>query len=189
MNFEVNGAYSYSNASTGTLKYDSQPETIKGQIPNGKVPGAQDTLIGYWYPSGSEWSDRFQLNYYLKYTLPALGLWVTLRAEQVVFERNQDNTLEPEDYNLLTADGKLNYDFQRSIKRKDAKWLFNINISKSLFKGAEVSFYVNNLFDDPAIRRNYSSPTTYTEEIRNPSLFYGIEFSCIVDELFTGGKD
>ncbi|MDP4192914.1 MAG: TonB-dependent receptor [Bacteroidota bacterium] len=189
MNFEVNGAYSFSNASTGTLKYDSQPEAVKGQIPNGKVPGVQDTLIGFWYPDGSQWSDRFQLNYYLKYTLPALGLWVTLRAEQVVFERNQDNTLEPEDYNLLTADGKINYDFQRSIKRKEAKWLFNINISKSLFKGAEVSFYVNNLFDDPAIRRNYSSPATYTEEIRNPSLFYGIEFSCIVDELFTGGKD
>jgi hypothetical protein len=40
----------------------------------------------------------------------------------------------------------------RSIKIKPNKWLFNVNVSKSLFKGAEVSFYVNNFLDDAAVQ-------------------------------------
>lgn len=192
MNFEINGAYIFSKDGKGTTKFDFTPDISKGQVPNFnvKIPGIPiDTTIGYRYDAGTQWSDRFQLNYYMRYTLPALGLWVTLRAEQTIFERSQDNTLEPEEYNLLSADGKLNYDFQRDIKSKYTKWLFNLNISKSLFRGAEVSFYVNNLFDDPAIRRFNSSPSVLVEEVRNPSLFYGIEFSCIVDELFKGGRE
>jgi hypothetical protein len=81
---------------------------------------------------------------------------------------------------------KIARDFDERIKKKPAKWLFNINISKALFKGAEVSFYVNNVLDDPAL---YRYQYTYNlndiaEEVRNPSLFYGIEFSMVVDELF-----
>lgn len=53
------------------------------------------------------WADRLQLNYYVKYTLADLGLWITLRAEQLVFERNQNYNLIPVDYNLLTETQKL----------------------------------------------------------------------------------
>jgi hypothetical protein len=74
------------------------------------------------------------------------------------------------------------------MRRKPNKWLFNVSMSKSLFKGAEVSFYVNNFFDDPAIRRYNSARTTETEEQRNPGLFYGIEFSISLDGIFGGGS-
>jgi len=76
------------------------------------------------------------------------------------------------------------YYFEREIKLKPNKWLFNLNISKSLFKGAEVSFYVNNFLDDDAVFRYWSAPTRLSEEIRNPSLSYGIEFSMILDNFF-----
>jgi hypothetical protein len=66
--------------------------------------------------------------------------------------------------------------------------LLNVNVSKSLFKGAEISFYVNNFLDDPAITRYMMSATEATETTRNPPLFYGIEFSMIVDELFGKGE-
>ena len=53
------------------------------------------------------------------------------------------------------------------------------------FEGAEVSFYVNNFMDNPAIW-NYYHPVNerYQEETRNTELFYGIEFSMIFDKLF-----
>ncbi|MGE5437816.1 MAG: hypothetical protein ACM3O3_11355, partial [Syntrophothermus sp.] len=70
------------------------------------------------------------------------------------------------------------------IKSKSVKWLFNLNVSKSLFQGGEVSFYVNNFLDDAAIRTYWSSPTKLDQESRNPNLTYGIEFSMIIDNLF-----
>ena len=181
MNFKITGSYSYFNSSTNGYSLDMTPDSTKGQFAN---YSANDSLIAFKYPTSGKWNDRFQLNYYIKYTLPPLGLWVTLRAEQLVMERNQSYNLEPQDFNLLTESGKVNYLFNRAMKVKNVKWLFNINISKSLFKGAEVSFYVNNVLDDPAIRQFVSSPGIIAEEVRNPSLFYGIEFSAIVDDLF-----
>ncbi|MGE5399716.1 MAG: TonB-dependent receptor [Ignavibacteriales bacterium] len=186
MNFEVTGAYSFSNSSRRGVLYDFSPDLTKGQYPNYKAAGTPvDTLIAFTYSPSGSWRDRLQLNYYIRYTLPPLGLWVTLRAEHLVAERNQTVNMEYEDPSLLiTPEQKESYNFSREIKRKSPKWLFNINISKSLFKGAEVSFYVNNFLDDPGIRQYYSSPTTLMEETRNPPLFYGIEFSCSIDELF-----
>lgn len=187
MNFEITGSYNHNNSGRGGLKFDFTPDLSKGQTPNFKPSGLPfDTLMAFTYTPGTKWNDRMQLNYYLKYTLPPLGLWVTLRAEQVVFERNQTRDLEYEDYNRLTESDKVNYNFVREIKRRNSKWLFNLNISKSLSRDAEISFYVNNLLDDPAIYRSMSSPTTISETVRNPVLFYGIEFSCILDDLFNG---
>jgi hypothetical protein len=91
---------------------------------------------------------------------------------------------EPVDYSLLPPAAKLERDFYISIHPKYVKWLFNLNVSKSLFKGAEVSFYVNNFLDDPAIRSYWIDATTMSDEVRNPDLFYGIEFSMVLDELF-----
>ncbi|MEI7812218.1 MAG: TonB-dependent receptor [Ignavibacteria bacterium] len=185
MSFELNGAYSFSNASTNGISYDFTPDLTKGQIPNYKIPGSPvDTVLGFIYTPGDKRYERFQLNYYLKYILPSLGLWLTLRAEQLLIDKYQDYNQEPENYSMLTDDGKLTYNFNREVKSKGVKWLFNLNISKSLFKGAEVSFYVNNFPDNPAISLYYVSPYVQAEEIRNPPLFYGIEFSCVLDNLF-----
>lgn len=185
MSFVVTGSYYNQNSGTGVTIYDFDPDITKGQIPNYKPSGVNvDTLMAFAYKPGTHWNDRLQINYYLKYTLPPLGLWITLRAEQVLFENFQNLDQEYENYNLLTESDKINYNFQRKIVHIVGKWLFNINISKSLSKDAEISFYVNNLLDDPAIIRTYFSPTTIGEFGRNPELFYGIEFSWILDNIF-----
>ena len=63
--------------------------------------------------------------------------------------------------------------------------LFNINISKSLGRGAEVSMFVHNFFDDPAFYLNeYGSYVA-----RNHDIFYGLEFSVMLDNLFRKGVD
>lgn len=189
MDFQITGSYNRVDNPGNGFSYGANPDSSKGQYPNFLVPGVSvDTLIGWTYPSSSRWNDRFQLNYYLKYTLPALGLWITVRAEQLVFERNQNYNLIPVVWEKLNEDQRLDRLFDEEIKIKPNKWLFNVSMSKSLFKGAEISFYVNNFFDDPAIRRYYSSRTNETEDQRNPSLFYGIEFSMSIDSFF-GGKD
>ncbi|MEW6508221.1 MAG: TonB-dependent receptor [Bacteroidota bacterium] len=185
MDLMVTGSYSFIKNPGVGYNYSATPDASKGQRPNYKVPNVPvDTLIGWIYPRGEKWNDRLQINYSLKYTVPALGLWITLRAEQLVFERSQTFDHAPIDRNVTTPANILNFDFYREIKLKPNKWLFSFNMSKSLFAGAEVSFYVNNLMDDPAIRRYYSSPTVESDEQRNPSLFYGIEFSMIIDKFF-----
>lgn len=186
MEFQVVGSYNFIKNWRGGYYYSSTPDTARGQYPNYIVPDVPtDTLYGWTYaPTNHNWSDRFQLNYYVKYTCAPLGLWVTLRAEQLVFERNQSLDRAPQDFDKLNETQKIQYLFDREIRRKPNKWLFNLNISKSLFAGAEVSFYVNNFLDDPAIRTYNSTPTNLTEEIRNPSLTYGLEFSMMIDKFF-----
>ena len=189
MDFKIVGSYSHVKSSRWGTSYDETPDPSKGQIPNYAVPGMPvDTMIGYVYPAGGTWNDRLLINYYLRYRHAALGLWITFRAEQSVFERRQNFNLIPVDESLLTESALQTREFDESIRSKYLKWLLNLNISKSLFKGAEISFYVNNYLDDPAVTRYMTSPTQYNEVYRNPVLFYGIEFSMIVDDLFGGGE-
>lgn len=189
MDFQLTGSYNHINNPGNGYSYSAFPVATRGQYPNYQVPGVPvDTLIGWTYPSSSRWNDRLQLNYYAKYTLAALGIWITVRAEQLVFERNQSYNLIPVVWDMLSEGEKLDRLFDEEMRRKPNKWLFNVSMSKSLFKGAEVSFYVNNFFDDPAIRRYYSARTTETEEQRNPGLFYGIEFSLSLEGIFGGGS-
>ena len=190
MEFQITGSYNFIKYLGTGLSYISNPAASKGQFPNYLVPGVPaDTLIGMFYPQGERWNDRLQLNYYLKYTLAPLGLWITLRAEQLVFEKSQNFNYAPIDFNIASSSDIAEYLFSISEKRKPNKWLFNLSMSKSLFTGAEVSFYVNNFLDDPAIRRYYISISTESEEVRNPQLFYGIEFSITFDSLLgKGGK-
>jgi len=185
MEFQIVGAYNFQKYASRNYYYDYAPDLAIGQYHNYQVPGIPvDTLIGMFYPSGESWEERFQLNYYIKYTMPKLGLWVTLRAEQLVWESSQNLNQQPRDLTLLNPTQLADYLFTREIKTKPNKWLFNLNVSKSLFAGAEISFYVNNFLDNPAINRYNNSLTSVTEETRNPSLFYGIEFSMIIDNFF-----
>lgn len=192
MELQFVGSYNFVKRGSNEWQYDSNPDKTLGRFPNYRVPNVPfDTLMGFVYDASMYWSDRLILNYYLKYTHPKLGLWVTIRAEHTIFERSRTYNLEPIDFAVITDSVKLSTvkmarEWDERIRIKPAKWLFNINISKSLFKGAEISFYVNNFLDDPAIYRyQYSyNPNDITESARNPSLFYGIEFSMVVDELF-----
>ncbi len=185
MNFKVIGAYSYSKTPSYGVIYELSPDESLGQIPNYHVPNVSyDTIIGWLYPRSGNWRDRFQLNYYVKYTNKDLGIWVTLRAEQLLTSRNQAFNLKPVDESKLTETSLRARRYYESIIAQTGKWLFNINVSKSLFPGAEVSFYVNNFMDTPGIWRHYNVAKGHTIEIkRNPDLFYGLEFSMIIDKI------
>jgi hypothetical protein len=181
MEFSIIGSYNYFKKASNTLVF--KEDLDEGLYHTYPVPGT-DTLIGLWYNSGESWDDYLQLNYYVKYTCPPLGLWITLRAEQILWQRGQDRDYAPYDLSIFNETQIASYYFKREIKTKPNKWLFNLNVSKSLFPGAEVSFYINNLFDDSAVYRYRSSLTEYSESIRNPDLSYGIEFSMILDKFF-----
>ncbi|MDP3148912.1 MAG: TonB-dependent receptor [Ignavibacteria bacterium] len=188
MEFQVVGSYNFLKSGRSGYSFGSTPDTALGQYPNYPIPNIPiDTVLGWTYDPGGKWSDRFQINYYVKYTIASLGLWVTVRAEQLAWERSQSTGGAPQDFSKLNETQKISYLFDREIKKKPNKWLFNINVSKSLFPGGEVSFYVNNFLDDPAVRTYYRTPTIQDQDSRNPALTYGIEFSFIVDKLF--GRD
>ncbi len=190
MEFKLVGSYNYLRYASRIRYYDSTPDASIGQYDNYLVPGVgADTLVGMVYSSGESWKDRFQLNYYMKYTSKELGLWITLRAEQLVIENYQNNDKQPRNLSLLNDSQMAEYLFSTAIKTKPNKWLLSLSISKSLFKGAEVSFYVNNFLDDPALRRYNTSTTTVTEEERNPPLYYGLEFSMIIDSFYGGNNE
>ncbi|MBZ0198891.1 MAG: hypothetical protein K8H86_03420 [Ignavibacteriaceae bacterium] len=179
------GSYNFLKYGRNRNVFSTLNDTSKGQYSNYSLAQlGVDTLIGWTYPSGENWNDRFQLNYYIKYTNATLGLWVTFRIEQLVSERRQNLSLTPVDLSKLNDTQLTSYYFDGAIKTKPNKFLFNLNISKSLFKGAEVSFYVNNFLGDDAIYRYWSTPTRMADEIRNPSLSYGIEFSMILNNFF-----
>jgi len=185
MEFQIVGSYNYLKSGRGGFYFSASPDTALGQYPNyhpANIP--IDSALGWTYTPSTKWSDRFQINYYVKYTLVSLGLWVTLRAEQLAWERSENSDYAPQDVSKLNATQLASYIFDRELKRKPNKWLFNINVSKSLFDGGEISFYVNNFLDDPAIRTYYYNTTNTMQERRNPPLTYGLEFSFIVDKFF-----
>lgn len=186
MEFQVVGSYGFLKYTGGRLSFKYDPDKTKGQYPN-YSPSGVDTLTGLYYPQGGKWQDYLQINYYVKYTHPTLGLWATFRAEQLVWEKKQNKNEAPVDGTVASASDFASYLFSIDEKTYPQKWLLSLNISKSLFKGAEVSFYVNNLLDDSATRTYYRTTTEIAQEARNPELFYGLEFSFVLDDLFKRG--
>ncbi|HEX2982729.1 MAG TPA: TonB-dependent receptor [Ignavibacteriales bacterium] len=184
MDFQIAGSYSHVKIPGTGMKYSSTVDAALGAEPNYTVPGVPfDTIIGIIYPNEDTWYDALQLNYYVKYTLAPLGLWITLRAEQLVIERAQTLDNYPINLDVVSEETKADYYYNRQIGKLPCKWLFNLSLSKSLFKGAEVSFYVNNLFDDPATYRYGAGNSSLRDTERNPALYYGIEFSMIMDSI------
>jgi hypothetical protein len=185
MDLQITGSYNYTDIPATGYYYSSSPDLDYGQTASYPVSQSGiDTIIGLTYPQEHKWSDYLQLNYYIKYTFAPFGLWITLRAEHLVWERSQTSSNKPIEFTSANEGTVTSYYFAREVKTKPAKWLLNLSMSKSLFKGAEVSFYVNNFIDDPAKRRYYSAVDTISEETRNPEIFYGIEFSMIMEDLF-----
>jgi len=65
-------------------------------------------------------------------------------------------------------------------KRPNDRWMFSIVASKSLFKGAEVSLYVDNIFNDKAYYMNRENNYKH----RNHDIHWGISFSSKLDDIF-----
>jgi len=148
------------------------------------------------YRSYETYQKDFLINYRFEIQSKELGMWITLHIQQKLIEidgrRGYDDTLA---IGYFTQEGKLiMIDEQqrsdpryREIRRtiepyelneenRPNKWLLNLKVTKSLWKGGAISFYVNNFLNNrPLYRSQRRSPSSPSYEIRNPELFYGLE--------------
>lgn len=157
--------------------------------------------LGHIYPlyfHTERWSQRVLMNYSAEWLIKRLGMWVTFFVQQTMYDWNQ-SSVDPVTYAAGYYDPRLNqtvyitpersaelgldrtYDDLSLLvrKRPNDRFLFNINVSKSLGRNAEVSMFVHNVLDDPA----YYVDEQGFYRSRNHSIFYGIEFSVILDPL------
>jgi len=153
-----------------------------------------------FYRSHLHWFQKLIFNYQIHYTCKSLGMWVALIAQHVPLSVSK--TIGSSDsvaiayYDGLT--GKI-YDIPRAQQKNEEydifhrylfpqtyelwkypqKWIFNFRISKSVFNGAEISFFVNNLFNERAFYKTDDISENYSP--RNPEIFYGLEFSMLLN--------
>jgi hypothetical protein len=154
----------------------------------------------YPYYYGTEgWNQKLIVDYSADWTIRKLGLWVTLYLQQTLFDWSKDYVdpirdvpmyFDPVDGRIvyITPEQSRQYGLSRTYdkcyllidKAPNNRALFNINVSKSIGRGAEISFFVHNIFDDAAMWENCFG-SFYQ---RNPDIFYGVEFSMILDDLW-----
>ena len=137
------------------------------------------------------------LNYRFEIQAKSLGMWITLHIQQTLLEidsrRGYDDTLaigyysqswelvrinENERSNPEYVQLRRNIEsYQLNDEDRPNKWLVNLKVTKSLWEGSAISFYVNNFFNNrPLYLSRRRSPSSPSYERRNPSIFYGIEF-------------
>ncbi len=171
LSFSIMASYLYNNSSRNGTEFLSLPDISKGQYHNYQVPGiSHDTLIGMVYTPLGRWKDQLNVKYRIRYTAEKLGIWLTLYANNLVYERWQDYNIEPKDRDRLNEIERRQYDEKTALKKYTGKWRFNFSLSKSVFDGAEFSFFVNNFLDNIALSTIVSSS----------NIFYGMEFSTIL---------
>jgi outer membrane receptor protein involved in Fe transport len=151
--------------------------------------------------------EKFYINYNLDFKIKELGAWATISAQQVVFDKDRyiglDDSLalgyvdvhgnqimfsDEERATITSSTYKRRYaDYWYLEENKRNIWLFNLRVSKSLGKASEFSFFVNNFFNYRPLYRRLRSPNE-DYSIENPELYFGVEVSSKIDQLFQGRK-
>ena len=199
MLFTVNAAFNHKNYSYDFFRWYGNPRTITGGdlINPDWSPDEELQVVPYYMPY-SNWRQKMVLNYSVDYVAKSLGIWLRLKAQQVLLDKSlaKENP-KIEAIGVYTNGQNYAIDdetsaalgFDRSFEKRDievdnsrlkAKWLFSLTASKSLYKGAEISFFVENIFND----RAYYFSTQNIYRARSPEIFWGIGFSTILDDLF-----
>ena len=162
------------------------------------IGGSRRYVYPYYYYTES-WSQQLLIDYSADWLIKRLGMWVTFFVQQTLFDWDKRyidpvreapmyfDPLEGRLVNITPAQSK-EYGLNRAYDKCDLaigkapndRLLFNINVSKSIGRGAEISFFVHNVFDDAAIWETCDG-FFYP---RNPDIFYGVEFSTILDDLW-----
>ncbi len=200
MRFTVNASFIYSKyssawypASAGHPYRFAAGDTLS----SGWVVPEDMEIIPYYKPLSS-WRQRGVINYSADYISKPLGIWFTFKAQQVVWDQNlridhpdksaqgyykdgQNIPISPETSEAMGLNRNFDpLDITVDKSRSASKWLFSIVVSKSLFKGAEISLFVDNIWNDPAYYVNrYGAYTS-----RNPEMFWGLAFSSKIDDWF-----
>ena len=166
-------------------------------------PNLKEKVIPFWNPISSK-SDKLIIHYRLDTAIKRLGLWFTLMIQQVAMDRNTLTGLEDslavgfinqsgeriiipqeERANPEYAAMRRTYeDYMFITESKPNLWLVNLRVSKELWPGSELSFFVNNMLNQrPLYLRQRVPSGSVSYQIRNPEIFYGIEFSMVMDDF------
>ncbi|MCU7490696.1 MAG: TonB-dependent receptor [Ignavibacteria bacterium] len=186
--FKFDASYSYEENGSTNGYYFSTP----------RFSSALGIRVVPMYNDVEEFNKRLLLNYRFEIQTKTLGMWITLHIQQLAVDingrRNFEDTLAVGYY---TQKGELQRipsgerdnpkytELRRSIESfelnnedRPNKWLLNVKVSKSLWEGASVSFFVNNFLNNqPLYKSRRRSPDYPSYERRNPDIYYGIEFS------------
>ncbi len=166
-------------------------------------PYLNETVLPFWKPVSS-WSDRLIIHYRFDTVAKPLGLWFTLAIQQIALERDQflgledssavgyyrldgERVLIPENRRDDPQYSGLRRTYEDYMYRTETRpnlWLINLRVTKGLWPGAEVSFFVNNLLNDrPLYQRSRVPEGSRSYVRRNPEIFYGVEMSMVVDDF------
>jgi hypothetical protein len=186
-----------------SFKFDAAYSQRKSGSENGYYFGAKRYFdeIGLEvmpkYKSTERYSESLLLNYRFDIQTESLGMWITLHIQQQLLDIDGTNNLEdtlaigyftqkdeyvpiPEAERKDPKYDKLSQSIEPYELREEDRpniWLFNLKVSKSLWNGAAISFFVNNFFNNrPLYKRKRSSDNYDIYERRNPPIFYGLEF-------------
>ncbi len=199
MIFRINAAFNFRRY--GFDRYpDYRPSKIISAgdtLGDGSI-AVKDMQVVPYYTFPQKWRQKMVINYFVDYIAKPLGIWVRFKAQQVLFEQYLqaiDPKLSADGYYYegkqypITPETSARLGLNRSYsdlattvdKTKDfPKWLFGVTVSKSLWREAEISFFVENIFNNRAYYLNrYGSYAT-----RNPEIFWGVAFSAILDHIF-----
>jgi outer membrane receptor for ferrienterochelin and colicin len=151
-------------------------------------------------PMYNKWNNYYKdllINYRFEIQAQALGMWLTLHLQQQLFEidgrvgygdtlavgyyTNKGETIilsEAERTDPMYSQLKRNVEvYELNEENRPNKFLLNLKVTKALWDGAAISFYVNNFLNNrpvySSLRRNPNFPQY---ERRNIEIFYGIEF-------------
>jgi len=185
---KIDAAYIYEESGTSNGYYFSSPRNAT----------SLNSEVMPMYTSLENYSKDLLINYRFEIQAKSLGIWFTIHVQQKLLEiagrRNYADTLAIGYYSaadgvvLIPVSERTNPKYsalERNIQLyelneedKPNKWLFNLKVSKSLWKGAAISFYVNNFLNNrPLYKSLRSSPISPIYERRNPDIFYGIDLS------------
>ena len=166
-------------------------------------PNLKEKVVPFWNPVSSK-SDKLIIHYRLDTTIKRLGLWFTFMIQQVAMERNTLTGLEdslavgfinqagqriiiPDEKRANPEYGAMRRSYEDYMFITESKpnlWLVNLRVSKELWPGSELSFFVNNMLNQrPLYLRQRVPSGSVSYQIRNPEIFYGIEFSMIMDDF------
>jgi len=151
----------------------------------------------YYYTEGM--GQQMIVDYSADWFIQKLGMWITFYLQQTLFDESQlyrnpniyaYGYFDPvegktvvlsheESDNLKLTHSYTDLDLAVH-KTPNDRVLFNVNVSKSVGRSAEISLFVHNVFDDPSYYKDYQD----IWQARNPVIFYGVEFSMILDDLW-----
>lgn len=187
--FRISGSF-VRNKWGGDGQYMSTPRMVAS------LGGA--TVYPY-YSYNSGWNQKLIVNYSADWFFKSVGLWTTFFVQQTLFDSELDldapwlyasayyDPVSGETIPLTPA-ASDSLGLTRNVDDLDLtvnkvpndRFLFNVNVTKALGRGAEISLFVHNFFDDAAF---------YLDEYglwksRNHNIFYGVEMSFVLDDLF-----